>query len=74
MTAEAVFTAVYEDVENGWVQARIAEIPGVVTAAPTRDEATEMLLDAFAEYVRSYASGVTTPPSGTQVTVTFATG
>jgi len=25
---------VYQQVENGWIQARIAEFPGVITAAP----------------------------------------
>lgn len=43
-------TAVYERVEGGWVQARITEIPGVITAAPTRAEAAELLLDALREF------------------------
>ena len=55
MSSEIVFTAVFEEVENGWVQARLVEIPGVITAAPTRDEAHEALVDAFAEYLRSFA-------------------
>ena len=48
------YTAVYEDVENGWVQARLVELPGVITVAPTRAAATESLADAYAEYVRSF--------------------
>jgi hypothetical protein len=36
---------VYDAVENGWVQARIAELPGVITAAPTRGEARAMVLE-----------------------------
>lgn len=71
MTAEVAFTAVYEDVENGWVQARLVEIPGVITVAPTRDEATEMLLDAFAEYVRSFADESAPVVDGTDVNVTI---
>ncbi|HEV8635734.1 MAG TPA: hypothetical protein VG370_16020 [Chloroflexota bacterium] len=51
MVAKVSFTAVFEPVENGWTQARIAELPGVVTAAPTLDEAKEMLLDALREYL-----------------------
>jgi predicted RNase H-like HicB family nuclease len=62
MSRQVAFTAVYEDVENGWVQARLLELPGVITAAPSRDEATEMLLDALAEYLRSFADAET--PSG----------
>ncbi len=43
-------TAVYEQVEDGWVRARIAELPAVITAAPTRAEAAELLLDALREF------------------------
>jgi hypothetical protein len=44
---------VYEPVENGWTQARIAEFPPVVTAAPTREGAKELVLDALREYLLS---------------------
>lgn len=47
-------TAIFEPDENDWVQARIREIPGVVTAAPTRAEAEEFLLDALREYLLSF--------------------
>ena len=43
----------YETVEDGWVQARIEELPGVITAAPTRPEAREQVLDALREYLLS---------------------
>lgn len=56
MEIEGGFDVVYEDVEDDWVQARLVEIPGVITVAPTRAEATESLLDAYAEYVRSFAA------------------
>ena len=39
--------AVCESVENGWVQARIEEFPGVITTAPTLDEAKANLLDGY---------------------------
>jgi predicted RNase H-like HicB family nuclease len=71
MSAEVAFTAVYETVENGWVQARLVEIPGVITAAPTRDEATEALLDALAEYFRSFADDAQLGAEGTPVNVTI---
>jgi predicted RNase H-like HicB family nuclease len=45
------FTPIYEEVENGWIQGRIKELPGVITAAPTRDEARDMLADALHEFV-----------------------
>jgi predicted RNase H-like HicB family nuclease len=44
---------VYEPVENGWTQARIAELPAVITAAPTKDQARELVLDALGEYFRA---------------------
>jgi hypothetical protein len=52
---------VYEPVEHGWVQARIAELPAVITAAPTRTEAKAMVLDALREYLLSLRDAP--PPS-----------
>lgn len=48
-----VLTPIYEEVENGWIQGRIKELPEVITAAPTLEEAQEHLLDALREYVAS---------------------
>ncbi|MCA1838625.1 MAG: hypothetical protein LC674_07805 [Actinobacteria bacterium] len=53
MTRAVSFTALYEDVENGWVQARVRELPEVITAGRTIDDAKELLLDALLEYLRS---------------------
>ena len=53
MTREIAFTAVYEPVEHGWVQARVKELPEVITVGPTIEEAQELLLDALIEYLRS---------------------
>lgn len=47
------YTALYRKVEDGWVQAQLAELPGVITVAPTRAEAGEYLLDALHEYLLS---------------------
>lgn len=44
---------IYESVENGWTQARIAELPSVITAARTRAEAKDLVLDALREYLLS---------------------
>ena len=48
---EVTLTAIFEAVEDGWTQARIRELPEVITAAPTRDEAEESLKDALLEYL-----------------------
>jgi predicted RNase H-like HicB family nuclease len=46
-------TIAYQPVENGWTQARIAELPPVITAGPTREEAKALVLDALREYLLS---------------------
>ncbi len=51
MASRVSLTAVYEPVENGWTQARIEELPEVITAAPTLVEAKELLADALREYI-----------------------
>jgi predicted RNase H-like HicB family nuclease len=45
----------YEPVDEGWTQAQIVELPEVITAAPTRSEAKEMVLDALREYLLSFS-------------------
>lgn len=53
MSTDLTWTAVFETVEGGWVQARVAELPGVITVAPTLAEAKDLLLDAVREYLIS---------------------
>jgi predicted RNase H-like HicB family nuclease len=55
MAVRIALTAIYEPVENGWVQARIEELPAVITAGPTAEDARELLLDALREYLLSLA-------------------
>ena len=55
------YTAVFEQVEDGWVQAQLAELPEVITVAPTRLEATEYLVDALQEYLRSLQQPAQSP-------------
>ena len=47
-------TAVFEPVEDGWVHAHIAELPGVITAAASLEEAKRLLPDALREYLLSF--------------------
>ena len=51
VTERLALTVIYEPVEDGWVQARIEELPGVITAGPSTEEAKELLLDALREYL-----------------------
>lgn len=59
-------TAIYEPVEDGWFEGRIAELPAVITAAPNLEDAKVLLRDALAEYLsslRSHDSGTGSPGS-----------
>ena len=48
-------TVVFEVVEGGWVQARIAEIPAVITVGHNREEARSLVEDALREYLLASA-------------------
>lgn len=61
-TAPIQLTAVFEPVEDDWVQASLVEWPAVITCGRTREEAHEMLLDAFREMVLSYTDQDAEPP------------
>lgn len=61
LIARIALTAVYEPVEQGWVQARLAELPAVITAGPTLDAARELLADALREYLLSLVSLAESP-------------
>ena len=69
-------TLVFEQVENGWTQASLMEMPGVITAAPTRAEAHAMLLDALREFLLSFgpAHKVGSPNDEDGLTLTVSLG
>lgn len=46
----------FEPDEQGWVRATIEELPGVITCAPTLDEARELIRDALGEWLRALTS------------------
>jgi predicted RNase H-like HicB family nuclease len=47
---------VFEPDEAGWVRATVEELPGVITCAPTLDEARELVRDALDEWLKSLTS------------------
>ncbi len=47
-------TAVFEPEEDGWFHGYIAELPGVITAGPSLEEAKRLLPDALREYLLSF--------------------
>lgn len=48
-------TAVFEQDDNGWINVRVLEIPGINTCGRNEAEAREMLADAVREFVASLA-------------------
>ncbi len=47
---------VFEPDERGWVRATIEGLPGVITCAPTVDEARELVRDALDEWLAALTS------------------
>jgi predicted RNase H-like HicB family nuclease len=47
---------VYEPDEEGWVRASIEELPGVITCAPTLEEARVLVRDALNEWLEALTS------------------
>lgn len=47
---------VFEPDEEGWVRATIEELPGVITCAPTLEEAREQIRDALNEWLAALTS------------------
>ena len=47
---------VFESDEQGLVRATIEELPGVITCAPTLDEARELVRDALDEWLQALTS------------------
>jgi hypothetical protein len=43
MSESLRFTAIYEDAGDGWVMARIAELPEVITQGTSEEEARQMV-------------------------------
>jgi predicted RNase H-like HicB family nuclease len=47
---------VFEPDEEGWVRATVEELPGVITCAPTLEEARELIRDALDEWLAALTS------------------
>ena len=45
--------AVLTPAGDGWIQARLVALPGVITCAQTQSQARAMLIDALREYLLS---------------------
>jgi predicted RNase H-like HicB family nuclease len=47
---------VFEPDEDGWVRATVEELPGVITCAPTQEEARELVRNALDEWLQALTS------------------
>jgi predicted RNase H-like HicB family nuclease len=54
MSESVRFTAIYEDAGDGWVMARIAELPEVITQGASEEEAREMVQTALRDWLEFY--------------------
>ena len=65
---------VFEPDEEGWVRATVEELPGVITCAPTLDEARKLVRDALDEWLQALTSAerVTIGAEATRETLTLS--
>ena len=65
---------VFEPDEQGWVRATIEELPGVITCAPTIDEARDLVREALDEWLSALTSEerASIGPDATRETLTLS--
>jgi predicted RNase H-like HicB family nuclease len=54
-------TVQYEDGRDGWIIARVRELPAAMSQGRTREEARDNVLDALQELALSYLGGEAPP-------------
>ena len=54
MSESLRLTVIYEQGDDGWVLARIREVPAAISQGRTREEARENVIDALRELALSY--------------------
>ena len=62
MSASISFTVVLTAAEDGWTQAQLRELPGVIACAPTADEARAAVVEALRDYLESFTSPAPAAP------------
>ena len=59
------FTVIYTPIEDGWIMAKVPELPGAVTQGRDMDEAREMIQEAIELLLQSYSENAAKDaPSG----------
>ena len=59
---------VFEPDEQGWVRATVEELPGVITCAPTLEEARALIRDALDEWLAALTTAERAPRLGARAT------
>jgi predicted RNase H-like HicB family nuclease len=67
------FSVVYEEIEDGWIMARVPELPGAVTQGKDLEEAKENIKEAIELLLESYRdhAATTASPEAVWGTVTI---
>lgn len=66
-TQQRHYTVVYEEIEDGWVMARVPELPGAVTQGKNREEAREMIKEAVELLLASYQANAATTAAASAI-------
>jgi predicted RNase H-like HicB family nuclease len=61
MAHQLRLTVQYEQGEDGWILARVRELPAAMSQGRTREEARSNVLDALQELALSYLGGEAPP-------------
>lgn len=61
MTHQLRLTVQYETGQDGWIVARVRELPAAMSQGRTREEARSNVLDALQQLALSYLSGEAPP-------------
>ena len=57
------FSVVFEEIEDGWIMARVPELPGAVTQGKVLEEARENIKEAVELLLESYRQHAVTAAS-----------
>ena len=63
------FTVIYQEIEDGWIMARVPEVPGAVTQGRTMKEARSMIREAVRLLLLSYRENAAKDALGNTVFV-----
>jgi predicted RNase H-like HicB family nuclease len=66
------YSVVYQTIEDGWIMARVPELPGAVTQGKDIAEAREMIKEAVKLLIESYRENAMKDAPGTAIWETLS--